>query len=147
MKPTIYSFPDGYAHGLKKDEFVKTLINDWIKGDSNYCETVWEEYESLGGECEVDEDCVIIDYDLELYNKAEKIVIFKYFYHDTAWQEDYWNDYLSEYEYPYFIGDDVCVKVKTDSITAEELLRNPDDFVIRCKSTNEDFNISDVSEL
>lgn len=106
MKPTIYNFPDGYAHGLKKEDFMEFIIKSWVHGESNYDEAVWEEYESLGGEVECNEDAVIVDYDLELYNKAERIVLSKYIYDDTSWQEDYWKDYLDDYEYPYFIGDD-----------------------------------------
>ena len=118
MKPIIYSFPkpiiygfestirsflDGYAHGLKKDDFMDWLVKEWIHGDSNYHECIWELYESLGGETDCDEDAVIVDYDLELYEIAEKLVLKKYLHEDIAWQDDYWQKYLSEDGYPYFI--------------------------------------------
>ena len=101
----VYSFPDGYPHGLKKDDFMEWLSKEWIHGDSNYEDCIFDLYECLGGETDCNEDGFIVDYDLVLYAQAEQIVLKKYLHDETDWQEDYWKKYLSDYEYPYFIGD------------------------------------------
>lgn len=102
MKPIIYDFPNGFKHGMKKDEFFKKIIDAWINDYSNYAEMIWDEYYNLGGYCDYDsEETFVTEYDFDLFDIAENNIIKKYTEMSTDWIEEYWEKYVLNYDYPY----------------------------------------------